>query len=788
MRNHRIVSSIIACLISILLMLLPVQAAAAQIPQPAAPSGQPTNQPTQPAIPAQTYAADGQQLLSPDWSQITFGSLPGVTQPGWVSLPPSITNQLGYDPSRSWPSGANLAQFMELGDFQDSFHLEAFNLNQISQISGLQAGSLQTFPLAGIQTPATLLQAIPSLGQLPVSSVQPIADLFELAGQNPSETIAQAVQQFPQIAQQPLSQLDLSNYGVNSIPGLSNAPLGNLAGWQQSFINQVPGLSQVPFSQFPQTPGAGVGLRALADVVFGKAEHGDPNVRDSYFVSGTGGPHDGSTKPVACDVGKPCAYLELSDLSGSTGQFHGKRWASGETQLVLGGYGLLGQLNGGKEPTGRLVFGPAFKVVITKTDETTGTVQFGLYFRVCAGAAGCSPYFIGPVPWIGTQEKGMVILTSATPPKINIPESIQQQLAQYANQYTGNIASNCTTTGGGGVASGDAVNRAIAAAPAALQSYAQKSVPEILAAAIAQGVTDPAQIAYILATVEAETSMGAAVVENQATRAYSTRSSSNPYYGRGYSQLTHEANYAKASQHFGVDFVRNPELAASPQYSAPILVWGMKTGAFTGLSLNDYIGGGRTDFANARSIVNDSDKKYQIGQDAQRYYAALQGSNIAALNTTGGSQVVTTCVAPGAPGETNAPITAGAINQRILQAAQQSFGESTAAGPDGGNLACAWEVNRVLRRAGIAPIDGDSVPNMVSIMQSGRGQQIAQSSAQPGDIVIAHDQAHVGICMNAGCSKILSNSSSRASFQWQSDGNFDGVYGGANYGVFRVTQ
>ncbi len=45
------------------------------------------------------------------------------------------------------------------------------------------------------------------------------------------------------------------------------------------------------------------------------------------------------------------------------------------------------------------------------------------------------------------------------------------------------------------------------------------------------------------------------------------------YKGRGPIQLTGRANYVKASAHFGIDFVSNPETVAHPDYGLRIAGW-----------------------------------------------------------------------------------------------------------------------------------------------------------------------------------------------------------------------
>lgn len=49
------------------------------------------------------------------------------------------------------------------------------------------------------------------------------------------------------------------------------------------------------------------------------------------------------------------------------------------------------------------------------------------------------------------------------------------------------------------------------------------------------------------------------------------------FKGRGLIQLTGRANYLKASQALGVDFVNNPELVEQPVYAVQVSCWWWKT-------------------------------------------------------------------------------------------------------------------------------------------------------------------------------------------------------------------
>lgn len=140
------------------------------------------------------------------------------------------------------------------------------------------------------------------------------------------------------------------------------------------------------------------------------------------------------------------------------------------------------------------------------------------------------------------------------------------------------------------------------------------------------------------------------------------------------------------------------------------------------------------------------------------------------------------------PGQT-IDVTSGDIQQRICAAATAYRGANTSAGPSNGVLACAWAVNNVLRNASVGTVDGDSVRTMEGVLRTGRGTRVAQNAAVCGDLVLVTGQRnHVGICMNPGCSQVLSNSSSRKSFSWQSGPTFAPSYNDPNFRIYRIVR
>ena len=61
------------------------------------------------------------------------------------------------------------------------------------------------------------------------------------------------------------------------------------------------------------------------------------------------------------------------------------------------------------------------------------------------------------------------------------------------------------------------------------------------------------------------------------------------YYGRGETQNTWFDNYEKLSKVFNVDFLNNPDLLLTQEWSTPVTIYSMKNGLYTGKKLSDYI-------------------------------------------------------------------------------------------------------------------------------------------------------------------------------------------------------
>lgn len=99
------------------------------------------------------------------------------------------------------------------------------------------------------------------------------------------------------------------------------------------------------------------------------------------------------------------------------------------------------------------------------------------------------------------------------------------------------------------------------------------------------------------------------------------------YFGRGYVQLTHEANYRKAGDKLGIDLVGNPSRALEPEIAAQILVVGSRDGWFTGAKLSDYITLQSSNYRGARRVINGTDKASVIAELARDYESELIAEN-----------------------------------------------------------------------------------------------------------------------------------------------------------------
>ncbi|MEM1278530.1 MAG: hypothetical protein AAGG53_00630, partial [Cyanobacteria bacterium P01_H01_bin.152] len=254
---------------------------------------------------------------------------------------------------------------------------------------------LDQFELLKRQTLRTLIQAAPSLLNESIEDVPPIQDL--VLGVNPSLvvdqlTVEDILTQVPEFGDISLGYLALNQYTLEDLPGIEIAPFQAFASWQEAAIEEVPWLQYVNWWSFPERVKLD-GAIAITSVVTEAGEsavHGDADADT-----------DGSSLQVQLDSFK-------DDLLPLT-------WQIGATQTGGLGGGERAQINDGQEPLGVTAFGGVFNIVPHAVTPTG--FQTVLYFRSCRSQGEnvtCSPYGIGPIPFIPYEVGSNIFLGQVT--------------------------------------------------------------------------------------------------------------------------------------------------------------------------------------------------------------------------------------------------------------------------------------------------------------------------------------------------------------------------------------
>lgn len=144
------------------------------------------------------------------------------------------------------------------------------------------------------------------------------------------------------------------------------------------------------------------------------------------------------------------------------------------------------------------------------------------------------------------------------------------------------------------------------------------------------------QCAYILATAWHETGRykymreiwgptpAQARYEGRNDLGNTVKGDGKKFLGRGFVQITGRRNYTDWSRRLGLDLVKEPQLAERPEIAVRILVEGMMLGTFTAKRLETYVHLRKSDFVEARRVVNGTDKADLIAGYAKEFDTALK--------------------------------------------------------------------------------------------------------------------------------------------------------------------
>jgi hypothetical protein len=102
----------------------------------------------------------------------------------------------------------------------------------------------------------------------------------------------------------------------------------------------------------------------------------------------------------------------------------------------------------------------------------------------------------------------------------------------------------------------------------------------------------------------------------------------NAYFGRGYVQLTWQANYFRLGQTLGLgrSLVEEPELALVPSTAYQIMSRGMREGLFTGRRLDAYVNSSTSDYCGARRVINGQDCAEKIAELAKAWVERMEAA------------------------------------------------------------------------------------------------------------------------------------------------------------------
>lgn len=149
-----------------------------------------------------------------------------------------------------------------------------------------------------------------------------------------------------------------------------------------------------------------------------------------------------------------------------------------------------------------------------------------------------------------------------------------------------------------------------------------------------EAMTDIRWIAYCFATIQRECGNTYQPIEEYGKgkgKPYGAIINGHAYYGRGYTQNTWIENYKMLTRAWNkqhpdrkLNFVTNPELLCVPEYAYWAMSYAMRTDAYTGVGLDEFIKGDKCDYLHCRKVINGMDHAAEIAKVAEWFEKVLR--------------------------------------------------------------------------------------------------------------------------------------------------------------------
>lgn len=584
----------------------------------------------------------------------------------------------------------------------------------------------------------------------------------------------------PELANTPLGALPIEDLTVGDIQGLADKPLETMPKIANRYIAELGMASQTPGTMLVVDSA----MILLTGDVYGRLDIPFAGPIETPVTNVlTGGTRNQVFLPEPCTE-QSCKHFELTDVLsgiGGLGNIQGKAWVEGKSQDVPGGKGFLQAVNGGEEPTGVPVWSTDAHVKLSLEDIKEGgggeaaSATVWANFQVCVYppfmGEHCTPHFISvPTPWKVTEGSFILVFSRAS-----LPDFVQQAREQVENQHGGEyVDSFCNTYS------------------ASFYNDRQDVQNTLESMTDAPGENLKTYLARIAA---GESGGGRNIGPNPSTGAY------------GEYQFTPSSRQLLMSRYPELD----PWSTDKAVRDRSAVKWIELYGQERGIDIVDTIEKGDFETADhvlGQHVYNENGKIVKWGQftslpgGAEEHVMWKNPEHLAKYSAAGKARNTNQAFRRLCPKDEIVPgqvaqavsNTDGTARERVYTAMESLGNFSTASmpGTNGGRVACMGAVNRVIQSAGYKPLDGLSVLEAERVLKSGRGTALSPSQTGPGDIVIVADnevpggRQHVGICLNAGCTRVKSNSSTNASFSWISNGTFSPSYRGNRVSHYRL--